>query len=173
MTKPDWEAIESAYRAGVLSLREIAIQHGITEGAVRKRAKRDDWSRDLSAKIKSKADDLVRKQEVRSQVRTESALSERVLVSVNAEVVANIKVGQRGDIRKARDIVVALFDELINGAGELELKEKADIYKKLSESLKNVIQLERQAYSINDDVEVQNKAPSGLGHFYADNDTNT
>lgn len=27
MTKPDWEAIESAYRAGLMSLREIASQH--------------------------------------------------------------------------------------------------------------------------------------------------
>lgn len=31
--RPDWEAIESAYRAGVISLREIASQHGISEGA--------------------------------------------------------------------------------------------------------------------------------------------
>ncbi|WP_228724522.1 hypothetical protein [Klebsiella pneumoniae] len=33
MAKPDWEAIESAYRAGLMSLREIASQHGISEGA--------------------------------------------------------------------------------------------------------------------------------------------
>ena len=33
MSKPDWEAIETAYRAGVMSLREIASQHGISEGA--------------------------------------------------------------------------------------------------------------------------------------------
>ena len=63
--RPDWEAIESAYRAGVMSLREIASQHGISEGAIRKRAKKDNWTRDLNAKIKSRADDLVRKEEVR------------------------------------------------------------------------------------------------------------
>lgn len=34
MSKPDWEAIETAYRAGVMSLREIASQHGISEGAI-------------------------------------------------------------------------------------------------------------------------------------------
>ncbi len=71
MNKPDWEAIETAYRAGVMSLREIASQHGISEGAIRKRAKRDDWSRDLNAKIQQKADDLVRKREVRRTVRNE------------------------------------------------------------------------------------------------------
>ncbi|MGQ0422476.1 hypothetical protein ACT4US_31470, partial [Bacillus sp. HC-Mk] len=61
---------------GGTSLREIASQHGISEGAIRKRAKRDDWSRDLNAKIQQKADDLVRKQEVRKQVRNESNFSE-------------------------------------------------------------------------------------------------
>lgn len=33
MTKPDWEAIELAYRAGLMSLREITSQHNISEGA--------------------------------------------------------------------------------------------------------------------------------------------
>ena len=45
MSKPDWEAIESAYRAGVLSLREIGAQYGVTEGAIRKRAKKLEWVR--------------------------------------------------------------------------------------------------------------------------------
>ncbi|HAF1584281.1 TPA: hypothetical protein G8M18_001942 [Salmonella enterica] len=53
-----------------MSLREIASHHGISEGAIRKRAKRADWSRDLNARIQQKADDLVRKQEVRKTVRT-------------------------------------------------------------------------------------------------------
>ena len=34
MTKPDWEAIETAYRAGVMSLREIASQHGVSAKAL-------------------------------------------------------------------------------------------------------------------------------------------
>ncbi len=35
MATPDWEAIESAYRAGVLSLRDIGDKYGVTEGAIR------------------------------------------------------------------------------------------------------------------------------------------
>ncbi|MCZ5436528.1 hypothetical protein O5476_02785 [Escherichia coli] len=45
MAKPDWEAIESAYRAGVLSLRDIGEKYGVTEGAIRKRAKKLGWVR--------------------------------------------------------------------------------------------------------------------------------
>lgn len=45
MATPDWEAIESAYRAGVLVLRDIGEQYGVTEGAIRKRAKKLGWVR--------------------------------------------------------------------------------------------------------------------------------
>ncbi len=89
MVKPDWEAIETAYRAGVMSLREIASQHGISEDAIRKRAKRDDWSCDLNTKVKEYADDLVHKAEVRKQVCSEATLNERELIVATAEVIAN------------------------------------------------------------------------------------
>jgi hypothetical protein len=177
MATPDWEAIETAYRAGMMSLREIAAQHGISEGAIRKRAKRDDWSRDLNAKVKERADDLVRKAEVRKQVRTETALSERVLIEATAEVVAAVRMEHRGDIRRAREITNALFDELgaecadvdsLRKLGELMLSpdengrdklneiyhsiismpERVKAVKALSEALKNLIGLERQAYDI-------------------------
>ncbi|WP_392562501.1 hypothetical protein RHO12_03195 [Orbus sturtevantii] len=179
MTKPDWEAIESAYRAGVMSLREMGNKYNISEGAIRKRAKRDYWVRDLSEKIKSKSDDLVRKIEVRNKVRAESVLNDRILIEANAEVIANVKMEQRGDIKKAKGIANALFDELgsecvdiesFRKLGELLLspdqngKDKLnDIYmavismpervksiKALSETLKNLITLERQAYNIDD-----------------------
>ncbi|HGH0375313.1 TPA: hypothetical protein ACJHE1_004405 [Yersinia enterocolitica] len=180
MTKPDWEAIESAYRAGLMSLREIASQHNISEGAIRKRAKRDDWSRDLSAKIKERAEDLVRKEEVRKQVRTETTLTERVLIEASAEVIASVRMEHRGDIRRAREITNAMFDELgaecadiesLRKLGELmldpdengrdrlnevyqsiiALPERVKAVKALSDAMKNLIGLERQAYDIGDD----------------------
>ena len=177
MSKPDWEAIESAYRAGVMSLREIASQHGISEGAIRKRAKRDEWSRDLNAKVKERADDLVRKAEVRKQVRSETVLSERVLIEATAEVIATVRMEHRGDIRRAREITNALFDELgaecadvasLRKLGELMLEpdengrdklneiyhsiismpERVKALKALSDAMKNLVGLERQAYDI-------------------------
>lgn len=180
MAQPaDWEAIESAYRAGLMSLREIASQHSISEGAIRKRAKRDDWSRDLSAKIKERAEDLVRKEEVRKQVRTETTLTERVLIEASAEVIANVRMEHRGDIRRAREITNALFDELgaecadiesLRKLGELmldpdengrdrlnevyqsiiALPERVKAVKALSDAMKNLIGLERQAYNLDE-----------------------
>ena len=39
----DWEKIELDYRSGVKSLREIASEQGVSDTAIRKRAKRDNW----------------------------------------------------------------------------------------------------------------------------------
>ncbi len=52
MAKPDWEAIESAYRAGVLSLRDIGDKYGVTEGAIRKRAKKFGWVRKAGTQVR-------------------------------------------------------------------------------------------------------------------------
>jgi len=66
---PDWEKIEADYRAGVLSLREIADANpGVNHVAIARRAKRDGWSRDLSAKIRAKADALVTERTVTADV---------------------------------------------------------------------------------------------------------
>ncbi len=52
MVIPDWEAIESAYRAGVLSLRDIGEKYGVTEGAIRKRAQKIGWVRNSGAQVR-------------------------------------------------------------------------------------------------------------------------
>jgi hypothetical protein len=40
---PDWSAIKSAFEAGEISVREIGRRHGVSDTAVRKKAKLDGW----------------------------------------------------------------------------------------------------------------------------------
>lgn len=108
----DWERIELDYRAGIKTLRQIASEHGISEGAIRKRAKRDDWTRDLSERIQDKAEQLVRKEAVRSSVRAESTVSERALVEANARAIADVQLAQRKLIQRKQAIVESLMQEL-------------------------------------------------------------
>ncbi|EKS1202930.1 hypothetical protein [Enterobacter roggenkampii] len=198
MATPDWEAIESAYRAGVLSLREIASQHGISDTAIRKRAKKEEWTRDLAAKVKAKADDLVRKREVRAQVRSENQISERELVEATAEAIANVRMEHRGDIKRARELANLLFSELsaectdveaLHKLGELMLNpddkgqdKLNDLYHKiismpqrvksmkdLSDTLKTLIGLEREAYSIKEDEPSSVNKGTSLNDFYNTN----
>ncbi|EPH9898133.1 MULTISPECIES: hypothetical protein [Morganellaceae] len=193
--RPDWEAIESAYRAGVMSIREIASQYEITHQAISKRAKKEGWERDLKAKVKARAENLVAKREVASLVATEKAISERQLIEANAEVIANVRMEHRGDIRRARELTNNLFDELsaecadvpaLRKLGELmfspddngrdklneiyhsiiSLPERVKSAKALSETLKNLVGLERQAYGL--DEAQPNKTASQLSELMDD-----
>lgn len=108
----DWERVEAQFRAGSMSLREIAAEHSITEGAIRKRAKRDGWERDLSQKVKVRADTLVRKEQVRSEVRADQTITETLAVEVSAQVEARVRLAHRADIGRSRELVRKLLDEL-------------------------------------------------------------
>ncbi|MFJ3117833.1 hypothetical protein ACIPI6_14960 [Pseudomonas protegens] len=172
---PDWERIEQLYRAGLLSIREIAASCGVSHVAIQKRAKRGGWVRDLAAKIKAKADSLVTRDMVTSVVTKEQAVTERGIVEANAQVIASIRIAHRTDIGRSRRLANKLLDELEamtdeNGtlrelidqlkddegpASLLEAAEKmaslpgrSKIIKELSETLKTLIALERQAYDV-------------------------
>lgn len=176
---PDWEQIELDYRAGIKSLRQIASEQNVSEGAIRKRSKRDEWTRDLNGKIQAKAEELVRKDTVRSEVRTKTNISEKETIDANANVVATIRISHRKDISRARSMTMSLFDELEhmigvenvdllqqlgellyspNAKGEdklndlymkiIQLPNRVKAMKELSDSLKTLVGLERQAYGL-------------------------
>ena len=177
---PDWERIEAEYRAGIMSLRQMAQEFGTAESTIRKYAKKNEWVRDLNPKIHAKADDIVRKEAVRSDVRTVSPATEKETIEANANLVASVRITHRKDIEKARTMTMALFDELehmigtdqadlLAQLGELMYKpnEKGvdrlnDLYmkiiqmpnrvsslKQLTDSLKTVVGLEREAFNLN------------------------
>jgi len=141
---PDWERIELDYRAGVKTLRQMATENGITEGAIRKRARRDDWARDLSGRIQAKADALVRKEAVRNEVRKQAAATEREVVDANAQAVADVRLAHRSDIRRARGVTNALLSELERQAGP----ENAALLEQLGRLMRS--ENERGADKLND-----------------------
>lgn len=111
-SSPDWERIETDYRAGLLSVREIAAAQGVSHVAIGKRAKRDGWERDLGAKIKAKAEALVTSRTVTKEVTAEKVATDRAIIEANAEVIANVRLGHRKDIGRARTLAMSLLAEL-------------------------------------------------------------
>jgi predicted DNA-binding protein YlxM (UPF0122 family) len=99
----DWEVVEKHYRAGLKSLRTIAEEHGITEGAIRKRAKRDKWTRDLEKKIQERAKEKVRKEAVRKPGTQLTPQTEQQVVEQYSDVVASVDMIQREDVKLAID----------------------------------------------------------------------
>jgi len=172
-----WEAIERDFRMGVRAVTAIAEEHGITEGAIRKRAKRDGWVRDLNAKVRAKADDLVRKAEVRTQVREDQRLTENRQIEVEANIQKDVRLSQRADIQRGRRLCLKLLSELeqqtdqvpeLEELGEIlrrpddkgqdklndiyqaviSLPERTKTMKALAEALRILVSMEREAFGI-------------------------
>lgn len=186
---PDWERIEADYRAGLLSVREIAASNGVSHVAIGKRAKRDGWERDLQAKIKAKADALVTKAEVTKEVTSEQTVTERRIVEANAQVIADVRVSHRRDIARARSLAMKLLDELEIQTDNIDLLEqieaalasgddspdglmrvfqrvtstagRIDSAKKLAEAMKVLVGMEREAYGIVDAAKVEHTGKDG------------
>lgn len=179
----DWEAIERDYRAGLLSIREVAVRHGCTHTAINRRAKVGGWERDLKPKIQAKAEALVSRREVSSQVSRVSTGSpvetERQIIEANAEAIVSVRMAHRCDIRRSRILTNKLLQELEQLTDHRDLAESLgemmrnpdgfendrlnDLYQKiialpnriknmreLAETLKVLIALERQAYSLDE-----------------------
>jgi hypothetical protein len=116
----DWEAVERDYRAGMLSIREVAKMHGISDRAIRKKADSLGWERDLSEKVAEK---------VRNElVRTESALAdqkqtEKEIVESAATNIVSVVLGHRkryGRIRDISDTLMQQLEEAIANRDEIE-----------------------------------------------------
>lgn len=148
----NWPAIEIDYRAGVKSLRVLAAEYGISHGAINKRARRDGWSRDLSARIAERTRELVSRAAVSAEDTAVSRAAEKAVVEANATLQADIILAHRTDIQAARALVVSMLGEL-DAAGqareELSLSSRAGIVDKLSGALSRLVALEREAFGLN------------------------
>ena len=174
--QPDWEAIERAYRAGALSIRTIADRNGISDTAIRKKAKASGWVRDLSEQVRKE----VRNKLVRGEVRDgQCANPERdaEIVEEAAEEGATVVRSHRRDIRKASNLANLLMDDLLttiqqresiedaiedetrddgngmrraNMLGAVSLPSNAKTLFQLSSAMKNLQVLERQAFNLDD-----------------------
>ena len=125
---PDWERIELDYRAGAMSLREIAANHpGTNHVAIARRAKAEGWTRDLSERIKAKAEDLVTRAAVTADVTAARAVTEKQVVEANALDQASVRLSHRRDIQRKRSIVARLMDELEAQVGPENASMLADL----------------------------------------------
>lgn len=157
----DWEKIELDYRAGIKTLRQIADEHGISNPAILKRAKRDGWVRDLSAKIDKKADELVSKDLVSKEVSKTQKIAEKQIIDANAQAIAEIRLSHRKDFVRFKGTIESLQKELdelnkLKNPDNLALRTK--VLKDLTDTHAKLVALERQAYNM-DKEQVQTADP--------------
>ncbi|MEJ8821524.1 hypothetical protein WKW80_05670 [Variovorax humicola] len=99
----------------------LAGEHGVAESTIHKRASKEDWSRDLGAKIQAKAATLIRSAAVRNAVRTATRIAECAIVDANADVMFQVRLSQRADIACTTWLFRALLAELEAQTGNLDL----------------------------------------------------
>lgn len=109
----DWELIERDYRAGLKTIRQIGEEHGVSHTAIQKRAKKDEWTRDIAERVQQRARDLVAKKEVSKQVATERKLTDMETVREYSEVVSRVDLRQREDVQMALDNALGMLRELV------------------------------------------------------------
>jgi hypothetical protein len=154
--KTDWAKLSVHYRAGKRPLRDIGKEFGVSEAAIRKRAKVEGWPRDLSDRIQAKADDLVRKSMVRNHC---IGASELTVEDENATIQANIRTNQMARATSNREVIEKLIDELKKLIDEAKLNKdqsqktlasRVDSAKKLIESWTKATEIECKVYGIAD-----------------------
>jgi hypothetical protein len=117
----DWESIEADYRAGVKSLRVMSAEYGVSHVAIKKRADREGWTRDLSAKIKAATEAKVNRAAVNSEVNADEKVSEKAVIEATSETQKDVILGHRQDIARARKLAMSLLNELEGESADPEL----------------------------------------------------
>ncbi|MCF5715156.1 hypothetical protein I9H06_16430 [Pseudomonas tremae] len=157
--QPDWEAIERAYRAGSLSVRAIAENSSLTEGAVRKRAKKEGWTRDLANQVKAAARDKLVRSSVRTpstQLRTDAEIIEEASDQAASVVLAHrVGLAQWRSIADKLSVALAKMDVGEENIGDFSRALNAGVDAQLK-----VIKGERQAYNL--DIEEGDKTVDTL-----------
>ena len=160
-TRYDWEAIEKEWRANQLSNCEISRKYGAPESSIRYRAKKYNWSKLLGKKVREQVNEKLLREDLRGIPETDQEILEEA-----ATRGASIVLLHRKDIANLRDIEAKLLSELENEPtklyitqyqGEIISQEVGIAVTEKSTALNNLasvqqkrIQMERQAFNLND-----------------------
>lgn len=171
----DWEAIEAEYRTGTVSNSELGRKYDVSESYIRKRAKEGGWSKDLTAKVQAAVRDKLVRAAVRSDNARTNSRTDAEIIEAAAETAVQVVQIHRRDVRHGRLICAALFAELQDTSANREiiaesidsetqddssptrrnqmmkaisLPTRARAMLDLSAAMKNLVAVERQAFSL-------------------------
>lgn len=155
-----------------------ATKVSVSHAAIIKHFKKLGVPRDLKAKVLAKADAMVMQAMVTGKVTAETIAKEKEIIEDSAMLVAEVRLAHRKDIGRGRKLTSNMLQELElqsngrellaqlgeimrtdNEAGVdrkndlynkvLSLSGRADTLKKLADSMKVLIGLEREAFGLN------------------------
>ncbi|WP_312925301.1 hypothetical protein [Atlantibacter hermannii] len=163
MAKPDWEAIESAYRAGSLSIRAIGERHGVSHATILKRANKEGWQRDLTDKVRTATKAKVTKSVTKDGNR-EPLVTDAQIIDQASDEAAAVIMAHREGLAAWRGITNKLRDFLEDA--EITEDNHASMSRSITAGVDaqiKVINAERKAYNL--DSEEANKTVDDLSNL--------
>jgi uncharacterized protein YjcR len=170
----DWEAIEREFRLGQLSIKEIARQYGVSDTAIRKRARKRGWVRDPTDQVRAAVN-----AEIACGVRDGFAPANSREEDVAATIAIGIDRGVaavQGDLHRAEQLK-SLFRDMYGRlnrflAGDMPEEEAQRLFRAKGDGVANLVRvvsdlperiqrLERRALNLDaDDAERRNRPPA-------------
>lgn len=166
----DWAAIERDYRAGMLTVKEIARRHGLSDVSVYNKIKKLGWTQDLSTQVRKATKAKLQREELANVLATDREVIERA----STEAAEIIKL-QRKDIAELRALEAELKDQLAHDlkirrdmtANQVEpellarfielgikvptLGQCSGVFRDIAQAQAKRIPLERKAYNLDDE----------------------
>ncbi|WP_334372370.1 hypothetical protein [Enterobacter hormaechei] len=163
MSKPDWEAIESAYRAGSLSVRAIGEKHGVNHATILKRANKEGWQRDLTEKVRAATKAKVTKSVTKDGNQSPVVTDDQIIDQASDEAAA-VVMAHRENLATWRGITNKLRDFLEDA--DITEENHASMSRSITAGVDaqiKVINAERKAYNL--DTEEGNKTVDDLSNL--------
>ena len=163
--KADWDAVERDYRTGSFTLRELSDKYGIRHQTISDRAKRHNWTKDLSLAIKQATNDALASQLVANNAaRTGQNLANTVLAI--AEINKQVILSHRNKLTDLADAIDFARNTVFRvGENIQDIKEAAVLVQAingLATSTKTLIDKERESFKLDENTEAKSSAVSEL-----------
>lgn len=149
MSEIDWEGIEREYRSGQGTLAEIGRAFGISKGRICQVAKKRRWDRDLSARIKAKAQTALNNALLDDSLNAKRIASDTERVEAGAAAITSLVLGHRKDAKALQDKANQYTAEL-DAAGD-DLAKKVSTFKMLVDVKKTLNGMQYEAFGMNSD----------------------
>lgn len=160
----DWELIEREYRTGRFSLTQLEKRHGVHRSNISRRAKKDNWEKDLTDRVRERTQQKITKASLSPEAQAAFDNDDDQIVEHAANENAAVVKGHRKNLERWRGIAERFAELLENQLAEGKIKvelptggsTEIDIPLEYvgkcmghgTQALDRVIKLERQNYGL-------------------------
>ena len=129
----DWDAIQRDYSTAKFTLRELEDKYGVFNSSIARKAKKDNWTQDLSKAIKQATNAKLTEQLIDESV-SKGAQDVSTTIQVAAEINKQVILGHRTGLKRITSIQQTLLGQIEQAANNLpDLEDVIEMVRKPNE----------------------------------------